>query len=468
MGAPSRSSRTRPPPSLLLSTFVVVLAGCAGHAARTEGARTALDEGRPKEALAMLDEELDVKTPDELPENAGGDNALLLLDRSMVLQEIASIGSPSGKEYAWSSRDLETADKQIEILDFSRNAAHDVGRYLFSDETGPYKAPAYEKLMINTMNLVNYLVRGDLSGAKVEARRLSVMQRFIDEHEGHGRSLLGPGSYLAGFAFEKSGSADEALRYYDEALEYGRYASLKDPIRRLAEQTSYRSPRIREFLEGSESAAEARPVATASADDSGEILVVVGFGRVPAKVAKRIPIGLALTYVSGALSPTDVNRANYLAAQGLVTWVNYPELGRPRGTYDTPFFALDGADVGLDGALAVDLEAKSAWENAKGTVILSAITRMLARAATGEVVRRSTGGGLLGALLSLGTQATLTAVDTPDTRSWSTLPARIAIGRARVAPGVHRVDLEARGVRKSQTVTIAPRGFAVVNLTVLE
>ena len=43
---------------------------------------------------------------------------------------------------------------------------------------------------------------------------------------------------------------------------------------------------------------------------------MIGYGRVPAKIAKRIPIGLALTYVSGAISPNDVSKANYLAAQG--------------------------------------------------------------------------------------------------------------------------------------------------------
>lgn len=455
----------------------VALFGCAGHAARTEGARSALDHGRPKEALRLLDEELGVKTTAEVPEKVSGDNSILLLDRAMVLQEIGSTSEApkTPREYAWSSRDLEIADKQIEVLDLSRNAAADIGKYLFSDDTGPYKAPTYEKLMINTMNMVNYLVRGDLNGAKIEARRLAVMQRFIADHEGHGASLTGPGSYFAGFAFEKSGDTNEALRFYDEALTYGSYGSLGPAVRRLSANGSYRSPRLRKVVEDAEAVApDTRPSASGSLpapgpaeDDSAEILVVLGFGRVPAKIARRLPIGLALTYVSGALSPTDASKANYLAAQGLVTWVNYPELGPSRGTFETPGFALDGSWQKLEGALAVDEEARRAWNDAKGTVIASAITRMISRVVAGEVVRRGTGGGLLGALLSLGTQATLTAVDTPDTRSWATLPARIAIGRVRVKPGTHYLDLEARGVKKRQTVTVGPRGWAVVNLTIL-
>jgi hypothetical protein len=443
--------------------LALAMGGCAGHAARTEGARTALDEGIPNQALELLDEQLEVKGPSELPEKTSGDNALLLLDRAMVLQQLASTGKEaSAKTYALSSRDLEIADKQVEVLDLSRSAVDDIGKYLFSDATGPYKAPTYEKLMINTMNMVNYLARGDLNGAKVEARRLAVMQRFIDEHEGRGASLSGPGSYLAGFAFEKSGDASEALHYYDEALEYGSFPSLSEPVARLSQKASYRSPRITQILRD---AGESKR--TGADEEPAELLVVMGLGRVPAKIAKRIPIGLALTFVSGALSPTDVDKANYLAAQGLVTWVNYPELGEPRGEYGTPGFALDGAWQELEGALAIDQEAKHAWDDAKGTVVASAITRLIARVATGEIVRQSTGGGVVGALLSLGTQATLTAVDTPDTRSWSTLPARIAIGRVRLTPGTHYIDLQERGVRRRRTVTLQPGGWAVLNMTVL-
>src|SRR5689334_1517389 len=154
----------------------------------------------------------------------------------MVLQQL--------QIYKLSSRDLEVCDKQIEMLDFKRNAVDDIGKYLFSDDTGPYKGPPYEKLMINTMNMVNYLVQGDLQGARVEARRLAVMQKYLKDHDPQ-NALTAPGSYLAGFTFEKSGSYDEALRYYDEALQYGDYGSLAEPVRRLMARSGYASPRLR-------------------------------------------------------------------------------------------------------------------------------------------------------------------------------------------------------------------------------
>ena len=195
--------------------------------------------------------------------------------------------------------------------------------------------------------------------------------------------------------------------------------------------------------------------------------MIVNYGRVPAKIAQRVPIGLALTIASMYMSPAQTSRANYLAAQGLVTWVNFPTLGKPRGTYGVPEFSLGGRALPLEGMLAVDIEAKKAWKDLEGGIVASAITRLLTRIVAGETTRRATGGGVLGALLSLGAQATMTAIDTPDTRSWSTLPARIAFGRVRVPPGPQTIVLRAAGVEKTQVVNVPKGGWAVVPLTVL-
>lgn len=431
--------------------FAFALFGCASHSDRLKDVYSALDANRPRAALERLNEELEVDSERDLPQKTGGDTALLLLDRAMILQQL--------EEYQLSSRDLQVADKQVEVLDLSRNAAHDVGKYLFSDDVGPYKAPAYEKLLVNTMNMLNYLARGELNGARIEARRLAVMQRYLADSDSKAASLMGPGSYLAGFAFEKSGRTDEALRYYDEALAYGTYASLGEPVSRLLARSGFGSPRLR--------AAAARSPASPGDEGDAELLVLVNYGRVPAKIAKRIPIGLALTYASGALSPHEVSRANYLAGQGLVTWVNFPELGPPDQAYRAPRFMLDGRQAGLEPAVAIDREAIQAWEQARGTVVAGAITRLLARVVAGEAVRRTTDDGVLGALLSLGTQAALTAADTPDTRSWSTLPARVAIARVRVKPGTHTLDLLAQGVRKRKQIKVDAGGWAVASHTVL-
>ena len=429
--------------------------GCASHSDHTKAARSALDVGDAKKALELYNKRLEVEDAKDLPKNIGGDNTVLILDRAMILQQL--------ENYPLSSRDLEAADKQIEVLDFNRKAIDDIGKYLFSDSTGPYKAPFYEKLLINTENMLNYLQARDLNGARIEARRLAVMQSFISNHEGEGQGLIGPGSYFAGFIFEKSGDAQEALRYYDEALQFDGFKSLGPVVRRLAAKGSYRTKRITAILDAVPAAGSA---AAADGDAPSELLVVLNHGRVPAKVPKRIPIGLALTYASAFISPSSAVQANELAAQGLVTWINYPAL-ESEAKLAIPAVMVDGQEQPVELGLAVDTEANKAWDDARGTIVASAITRMIARILAGQVARKASGGGTLGTLLSLGTQATLTATDIPDTRSWATLPARIGITRMALPPGKHEVEVVIGPSRKKQTVELEPGGYAVLCVTQL-
>lgn len=427
-----------------------------GHSARTEKMRSALDAGNMSAAVATLNDELELKSEKDLPKKMG-DEALFVLDRGSIQQARA--------KFALSQQDLQAADKAIEVLDISRNAADSIGKYIFSDSSGRYLAPPYEKLMINTLNLINYLETRDLSGALVEARRLAVTQKFYRERKQEGDSpILALGGFLAGLAFEKSGNPDEALRYYDDALAVSELHALDAPIARLFKKTGYRSPRL-------EAHAARAPQADAAGEapaETAEIIVVVGYGRVPHKVANRMPIGLALTAFSGAIHPDNAAAANRLAGQGLVTWINYPSLAKLPEPMETPAIQVDGRTIPLEDAVSITQEVKREWHNIEGTVVASAITRLVARYAAGEVARAATGDrNGLGMLASLVVQGTLSATDVPDTRSWETLPARVGVVRLQVAPGRHTVQLGARGVTRSQTVQLAAGSWLFVSLQAL-
>lgn len=493
----------------VLATFAasVWLGGCGGHEARTLQMRTALDAGDPKRAIASLNDEMDVSRSTDLPADLEGDNSLLVLDRASIQQSLADFKS--------SKRDFQAADKAIDMLDLARNAGDTIGEYVFSDSAGRYKAPPYEKLLVNTMNMLNYLELRDLSGARVEARRLSVMQRYIVDKLGEkDNTVVALGGYLAGFVFEKSGNYGEAARYYDEALKVRSFDSLGDPIARVLAASAYTSPRLKGAATKDRSTSGpppsrdapsdvrdplpvAPPPAPAAGDskspnpspestpapakpraearppwelgpDEGEILVIVGYGRVPHKIAKRIPIGLALTLFADSIHPKDRVAANKLAAQGLVTWVNYPSLGREQGAYGIPDARLDGRAIDFDGKISVSSDVRRQWKSMEGKIVASAISRMIARLLVGEGIQQAAGKDSLGGFLaSLGAQAALTALDTPDTRSWETLPARVVVARKRVKAGRHTVRLSARGVVRTQEVVVPKGGWRVVSLMAL-
>lgn len=431
----------------------VFLTGCASHSEITAPVRSALDAGDPKRAIALLDKELEVATPNDLPPSVVGDQALLVLDRATIQQSLLNFPA--------SERDFQAADKAIDMLDLSKTTGDSIVEYTFSGSSARYIAPPYEKLLINTLNILNYLETGDLEGAKVEARRLAVMERYYKETlKDPGNRALGLAGVLAGFTFERAGEVDEALRYYDDALENRDLPMLRPAVRRLLPRGSYTSPKLQALA----APRPDEPEPSAEPDGTGEIMIVVGYGRVPHKVAKRLPIGLALTYFAGAISPTDAAKANRLAAQGLVTWVNYPSLSNERGGWSFPEAALDRQPVHLSEAVDISAQVREDWKKIEGKIIVSAITRMITRAAVGQGIQAATKDSPLGLLASLAVQGTGVALDTPDTRSWETLPARVTIARLRVAPGHHVVDVEANGVTRHVPLDLAPNGFAVVSL----
>jgi hypothetical protein len=436
---------------------LALLEGCASHSERTLPVRTALDAGNPQEAIHLLNQQMKVETDADLPSDLGSDGALYVLDRGSIQQSVAAFDR--------SKRDLEAADKAIDMLDLAHDAKDSIGEYMFSGSSGKYRAPPYEKLLVNTLDMLNYLELRDLNGARVEARRLAVMQRYVaDELHEQENAVLGLGGLLAGLTFEKSDQIDEALRWYDQALEFAGFRALRGPVKSLLQRGRYRSPRLEELARDSD------PSSQQMAEERGDadLIVVVGYGRVPHKVPERIPIGLALTWYSSALAPDDYAAANRIAAQGLVTWINFPTLGRERGGYEVPVCSIDGASVPLEQAVDVTSQVRAEWKKIEGKIIVSAITRLITRYAAGKIAEASAGKNeLLGALLSLGAQATLTALDTPDTRSWETLPARVAVARVRVPAGKHAVTLAARGTIRTVNVDVEAGSWAVASLMAL-
>lgn len=439
---------------------MLVTAGCKTFSDHTRATRNALDASDLDGALRATNRALDVKRAENLPDSLGKNDALLLLDRAMVLQ--------ARGQYQWSSRDFQVADKAIEILDFSRSTGDEIVRYMFSDSAGPYKARPYEKLMLNTMNMINYLAPGNLEGARVEARRFSVMRDYLLGAEKADKEAVMragvPGSYLAGYVFEKSRAPDAALRYYDEVLQAAEAPSLTEPIRRLAEVSGYRTPRLQSVM-------GAAPDGTSPSNGAAEVLIVISYGRIPALVAQRVPIGFALTIAAAFLSPVAIQQTRRMAAQGLVTWINYPDLPPSPSEYPTPSVTIDGQAHPAQVIADVDAVARQAWAESKGRVMAAAVTRMLTRAAVGAgagvAVGKATGKGGIGVLASMITQASMAAADKPDTRSWATLPARIAVVRAELPPGQHVVEVTVLGRRHRLETTIGASEWVLVDVSQL-
>ena len=221
----ARDARYRSSPLAAAFVAAALAAGCAGYAGEVQEIRSSLLAGDKAAALGHSNAALEVKDPDQFPIDVGGDTALLVLERATIKQGLGRTDS--------SALDFRVADKNLELLDLKNDTAGNIGKWLFSDDVTVYKAPPHEKLLLNALNMLNYLTTGDLESARVEARRLVIMQRHLEDAYSPAEAQLGFGDYLAGFAYEMSGRTEQALYHYDRALESGFGAQLEERIRAL-------------------------------------------------------------------------------------------------------------------------------------------------------------------------------------------------------------------------------------------
>lgn len=445
-------------PRILLLGLLATLTACGGYSSSSEAFRRSMRAGAPSKALVEVNAALGVDRMDQMPKEKEADTPLLLLERATILQAMG--------KFKQSARDFQLADKWLDVLDLTGDTLGSISKYLFSDDAKIYKSPPHEKLLLNTLNMVNYLALGDASGAKVEARRLVINQKYLDGEGEAERSMLALSSYLAGYAFEVAGDGQAAMRHYGDALAAGGVPTLKTAVRELNAYSGATDERVKAFY------------GDAQVDKRGtaDVLVVMQTGMAPYKIPHRVPVAQALIISNRGhrrgrhgLSARQRARASSIAAKGLVTWVNYPSLERVEGARTVSGVAIDGR--GIDGGVALDVEGRviDQFEQVQPSLVAAALTRVLTRAAAGAITegaaKSNSKGGAIAMLAGLLVQGAMVAADTPDTRAWVTLPASISVARTRVPPGKHTITVRLDGLERTATIDAKAGGFNVLNFS---
>lgn len=457
---------------------------CATYSDKTDAMRDSVHAGAYERGLDEVNRVIKVKDPLELPDKWKSETALAVLERGTILHAM--------QRWDASAHNFQAAEEQLEFLDLT-SSADEIGRYVFSDAATHYRTTPTEKLALNAINLINYLAQGDLNGARIEAKRFTVMRNYLldyDPEHAHGAF----GSYLAGFVYEREGKVDEALRYYNEALHERELPTLAEPIRRLSKRGSFTSERLQRYTGApatppapdtgeapaptappaeapapTEAAPEAAPApAPVEASDPAEILLVVKTGRVPYKVPRRIPIGAAVG-LAGAYVTGDTTILEHSAFKVVV----FPDLEPAGNLFDTASWSIDGVEVQIDLVSDLGVEIAREFDELKPKIIGSAITRMIVRAAAAEGARAAgnQANGAVGLISALAVEGAMVALDKPDTRSWTLLPDRVFIGRAQVPPGQHHVDIRVAGgggqELRAVELNVGEGGYVVLDVTTL-
>ena len=101
-----------------------------------------------------------------------GKNAIMLFMDKGLLEYYA-------RNYANSSRDLQEAERLIEEA-YTKSITAGFASYIANDNTKDYPGEDFEDIYLNVFNALNYYNRGNIEGALVEIRKLSMSSGKLD------------------------------------------------------------------------------------------------------------------------------------------------------------------------------------------------------------------------------------------------------------------------------------------------
>lgn len=471
---------------IAIAVIGCLVCGCSTYTDYTRDAQFAVVDGNVDQAIYYLNEHLEVEQPDELPRTLGDDKVLFLLERATLLQATGN--------YQAAARDMMHIDDRLEWTDFTSETRDNILQFVYSDDSGPYRAPPHERLLLNSMNMINHLSLGDFESARVEARRFNVMQEYYFNHE-PGQvvtAILGLGNYLAGVSFEASSEFESAARYYTQAYAFGLWPEPNEErLLDLINLSGYRGAGLGEHRDGVGNLFErAQARSRLSRSDyrhkhgTGDTLFVVQTGLVPYREAERIGLEKALTHsqrsrhASVHLDESTSEQALRLYTEGTINWLNVPAitnagLPAPRSAS----LRVGHLTLELNSPVHLSEQIEDAWEEIANTALAAGISRAVARHGIGAGVGAATEAiasqsetlsgvsSLLGAIAGSSVQASLAAADTPDTRSWVSLPADIHLIRLQLPEGPQEVELAVNGRTDKRTINLRSDRFQLFNFS---
>lgn len=188
--------------ALLLLIFVFPLtSGCSGlmnYSKMTEQARLSISQGRFEDALTVF--------PDKSVQ--GKDEVLIRLERATLLQLMGKYGE-SAREFELGTAKIRDYEEKAVIS--AARATSQIGSLLLNEQVLPYEGEDFEKVLVHAFDAVNYLMTGDLEGARVEIR--NAYQRQNELKERHEKALEKAGKENNGASWQESFQKVDRDRY---------------------------------------------------------------------------------------------------------------------------------------------------------------------------------------------------------------------------------------------------------------
>jgi len=390
-------------------------------------------------------------------------------DRLLSLYELGSFYHLSGDSKK-SIQFFNTADAVAHVYEgqaliSAGEAGRTAGAILSNDSVMKYEGPGYEKVMSRTLNAMNFLLAGEMEGARVEVRKAEEYQRL--ERERHQKEVAKAGQKPA------PGTESATLNNPAVASAYGKMFDSVKNVRNSFENafTYYLASQIY-LARGEEGLNDAwveikkayalaplapgvrsayldiaRSQGSSAFEDAKALLRVADAQAGP----DRKRTGSLVVFYEAGLVPQMEEVKISLFAENKVYNLAFPiyrDQGAPQPplTVTTPGMTVTTTRLLDTRALAV----KSLQERMPGI-----LTRgLLGAIAKGEIQTKAEKNyGFFGGLVSMVASTLLTSA---DRRSWLSLPAEVQVAKCDLASGPNVLALDGPGFTNKVALNVTP------------
>lgn len=191
--------------------------GCATYQGKVSEARALIGSRQTEKAIEALE---------PLASKGGDDQLVYMLDYGVALQQAG--------RFKESSKTFVAAERISDIQDYT-SLSKQAASLLASEEMVQYRGDDYEKVLINAVNAINFLMMNDLESALVEVRRLNNKLHLYRSEAKRPYEQNPFAFYLGAVIWEADRKYDDAYIAYKKAYELiPDYAPLREDLVRAA------------------------------------------------------------------------------------------------------------------------------------------------------------------------------------------------------------------------------------------
>jgi len=443
--------------NILAISFIVITTGCASLQNYTKKAvpvRSYIVAGSYENAITLF------------PEEPKGSNKVLIhMERGTILQGMGQFEA-SAKEFE--SAVAEIADFEARAVISASKSATQVGSLLINEQVQPYEGKDFEKILVHSLDAINYLMMDDLEGARVEIR--NAYRRQKDLYEKHHKAIRKAEKKGKGAGWKNSFiKADKtrfkrleakaasihsvyqnAFAYYISSLVYelnneqdDAYIDLKHAIKAAPDSIPIQKDLIRlskelHYYDDLESWEKRFGTSGVDPKDGIDVFVVIGVGLAPVKEEVKFPI------------PTT---------RGGVVFVALPVY---RFEPTTTLAGMVGySNTCIKTSRVLDVDATAARNLLDDFPILFA--KQIARTSL-KAAATNRMGKEFGALGSLAGSVYSAVTEQADLRTWSTLPKEIQVARLSIPKQTRELTIRTIPTGFTQRVEIPDNAKHVIVL----